>query len=137
MKTLIIALRTIVNADATMRTLCGRNDKLVSSWRASHKATVPVVLYAIASDTETGQAGNHREVLLQLSCLADGDGAVAKTFDMEDRLRAILTQKAFSDNGCDAAPILRTAREVNEPGDAKLLRLARRDLDLTLNVKLA
>ena len=136
MKTLIIALRTVVNADATMRTLCGRNDKLIYAWRASHKATIPVVLYAIVSDGEKGNAGNYREVVLQLSSLADGDGAVAKVFDMEDRLRALLTQAAFAAQGCDAAPILRQAREVDEDGDVKLLRLARRDLDLTLTIKL-
>lgn len=139
MNALHAAARTIINADATMRTLCGRTSGLYRRWRARGKSPLPVVLGLVVTDRETGQAGQHREVDFQLSCVAAGDGAATLVDDMEARLRVLLTQNAFLAAGIDAAPVLRRTQDVDEEDDAQLagVRTARKDLELTLNVKLA
>lgn len=136
MKTLRQALLTIVNADAQMQTLCGRPSDLCRWFPDLRSGPRPIVGYWIVDDRETGESGLHRRIMVQLSAVAEGQGGLTKVEDMDARLRAILTQAAFAAQTVDAAPVaLRAGGDREYGAEEQALQVARRDLDLVLNVR--
>lgn len=145
------ALVALVNGDGpqgtagTIQNLCGRTTNCLVDWRFLQKAALPVIGVVVVVDVETPQAGFHRDITVQFTCLTDqANGGMERAYALEDRLRTILTQKNLAAQvpSADAAPVAllagRDGQEI-EGGleDVRKLELARRDLDVVFNVKLA
>jgi hypothetical protein len=83
------------------------------------------------SNTMTGGTGVRREVAVQATAVAEGNGAQTTAEAMTDRLRTILTVSAFAAQSLDAVLLFDTERQ-DDAEAAALTARGRADLDLTL-----
>lgn len=133
--TLRNAIVTILQADATMRTLAGRTSGFVVLARSIATATRPVVAYQTGSSVRIGGNGHKRELFVLLEAYATGNGAQDKVEALTRRAREALTKAAFTAAGAstiDVTHIERGVEALNE--DGSLSQDARHDLELLVEL---
>lgn len=130
--TLRRAIVTILSADATIRTLCGRTSGLVVLWDSIAAAKRPVIAYMTAASVRTGGAGHRRRVTVLLAAFAQGNTSQDLVEALTRRVREILTNPAFKAQGIDATVVSTTERSTSEVEDGGLSQESRHDLDLTI-----
>lgn len=140
-KSIRSALITIANADATLRTLCGRTTNIMVSWRSALTATKPILAVMIAANNRIGGDGDKRKVLALIGAFAEGTGAQAKADDLIQRCREIYTPAAFQLQSLDAAVLWSEASDRESSDDdlstTTATNIARVDLDLPIIVNAA
>lgn len=139
MKSLRQALDTILNADATLQTLCGRATDILVDWESLPQATLPVIGLFIVDEPMTGESSEHWQPLLQFTCLADrAAGGMAIVEDLADRVLAIVTYTNLDAQGLNAAPMGLPVFRYLPATDLNLTdQLQRKDLDQRIEVKVA
>jgi len=138
-KSLRQALVTIVTADATLQTLCGRTTDILVDWESLPEAPIPVIGLFIVDEPLTAISGEHWEPRVQFSCLADlAAGGMAVAEDLAARLVAIVTHTNLYAQGLDASPVGLPIKRYLPATDLNLKDgLQRVDLELLIQVKLA
>ena len=97
------AVVTIVNADATMRTLCGRSTGLIAPWQDIGDATLPIIVYQLVVADQVGGLGDARVATMTLGAFSEGNNAKANANALMERLEQLLTYTALATQGLDAA----------------------------------
>jgi hypothetical protein len=115
---LLTAIGAIVDADATMQTLCARASNLLVDWDSRHKATPPFVALLVVELGEK-DATDYWEGLLQFEVVADAD--LETVNKMAHRLAEILTHTNLWAQGVDAAPV-GLLRQRRQPAEDELLQ---------------
>lgn len=134
------ALKTIANADTTLRTLCGRTTNLMVTWKSALTAAKPILAVMIAANNRIGGDGDKRKVLALIGAFAEGTGAQGLADDLIQRCREIYTPAAFQGQGLDAAVVWSEASDRETDDDlttTTATNLARVDLDLPIIVNAA
>jgi hypothetical protein len=88
-------LRTIADADTTLRTLTGRTTRILVPWSTIGTATKPVLVCMVSANNRIGGDGDKRRVQVLVAAFAEGTGAQTKVDDMIQRVREMLTPAAF------------------------------------------
>lgn len=130
------AVTAIANADATLRTLCGRSTRIMVPWKTAAAAQKPVIAYLLSSNVRTGGTGDRRRVQVLTAAFAEGTGAQAKAEAMTQRLREILTPPALQAQGLDGEVLEATDRDASDDDvdEKSPTARARSDLDLLIRV---
>jgi len=126
------ALVTIVNADATMRTLCGRSTGLVAPWQDIGTATFPIIVYQLLVMVEGGGLGDERTGTYTFTAFSEGNNAKANANAIMERLEQLVTYNALFAQGLDAAATRWTRRGVSENVFADTRNVRRADGDLEI-----
>lgn len=114
---LCAALVSILTADATIQSQCGRSTRLVVPFEdvndaedAAAEIPLPIIVYTYGTDTEIGGIGDQRLVTLTLDVVAEGNDARTTVHEISAQIRRALTWNAFDAHGLDAivrAPVIR------------------------------
>jgi hypothetical protein len=133
--TLRNAIVTILQADATMRTLAGRTSGFVVLAKSIATATRPVVAYQTGSNIRIGGNGHKRELFVLLEAYATGNGSQDKVEALTRRAREVLKKAAFTSAGASVIEVRHVERgveAVNE--DGTVTQDARHDLELLVEL---
>jgi hypothetical protein len=138
-KTLRQALVTILTADGTLQTLCGRTTNILVDWESLPEATLPVIGLFLVEEPLTGISGEHWDVRVQFACLADRDtGGMAMAEDLAARVLAVVTHTLLYAQGVDGAPVGLPVFRYLPASDVNLKdQVQRKDLELLIQVKVA
>lgn len=104
------AVVTIVTADSTMRTLCGRSTGLIVPWGDIGSATLPVITYQLVNADQVGGLGDVRMVLMTFTAFSEGNNAKANANALMERLEQLLVYQNLAGQGLDAAQRLWSRR---------------------------
>lgn len=125
------AVVAIVNADATMRTLCGRSTGLIVPWQDIGGLTLPVVVYQLVTADQTGGLGDTRLITLTFTAWSEGNHAKANANALMERLEQVLVFQNLAGQGLDAAEQRWTRRGIAEsPLGSRNVRRADGDLQV-------
>jgi hypothetical protein len=125
------AIIAIAEGDAQLRALTDQASGFVRQFRDLKSARLPAIGLFVVSNTMAGGTGTRREVAVQATAVAEGNGAQTTAEAMTDRLRELLTASAFAAQSLDAVVTFDTERQ-DEAEAAALTARGRADLDLTL-----
>ena len=89
------AVKTIANADTTLRTLTGKTSLILLPWETAVAATKPVGAIMVSANNRVGGDGDRRRVQVLIGWFAEGTGAQAKVDALTQRTREMLTPAAF------------------------------------------
>lgn len=105
------AIVAIANGDAIptvgLQALAGRTAEIIVTWEDLRlDGPFPVIAYALAGFSQTGQNDDTREGTLKLSAFAEGNGALALAESIVGRCEDLFLAPAFLIQGLDAAPLI-------------------------------
>lgn len=130
-------IKTIVNADSTLRTLTGKTSLLLLPWEAAIVATKPAGAIMVSANNRIGGTGDRRSVLVLIGWFAEGTGAQAKVDALVQATKEALTPAAFQalTPSLDATVMTTTDRDGTGEADATTpTNIASAQLDLIITV---
>lgn len=130
------ALWTVISADATVRDLCDRLDRLVVPWSGLEVTTFPVLTYWIVSIDQIVGVGDPRRAALQLTAWAEGNNATTTAGALLDAaLAALMPPEAWQGAGLDAVVAGVVWRGIGlDPEGGRTLSRADADIDLLITL---
>jgi hypothetical protein len=125
---------SILDADAGVRALTGRNSGNCLPWTDTTDAQLPTLMYQpVTLVLEKGGIPNHWHADFQLDAFATGNGAAKKVNDLIDAALKALTPAALKAAGVDGT-ILRYVRQAWPPQDQKSKSSSRLTARATLTI---
>jgi len=97
------ALVTVLAADATIRSLCGRSSGCVLAWSSISAAQFPVLALQIPLVREIDGIGEAWEALVTVSAIADGPRGIETAEALAIRTRELVASAAITTAGIQAA----------------------------------
>jgi hypothetical protein len=88
-------IKTIANADTTLRTLTGKTSLILVPWETVAATSKPVGAIMVSANNRVGGDGDRRRVQVLIGWFAEGNGAQAKVDALVQRTREMLTPAAF------------------------------------------
>lgn len=122
---------TILSADASVQSLCGRTTGLVIPWEDVGVAQTPVIAYILLDDEEIGGVADQRRATMRYTAIAEGGARQATCHSLIDRIRKALTAPAFIGQNLDASIRRRVQRTVPQ-GEQRPAGRYRSDLELVV-----
>ena len=131
---IIEAIVAVLDLDAGVQAITGRLTGNILPWQDSEALTYPVLLYQVPTIDPYGGAGDTRLAEVQLTAVADGEGAGATTRALLERVELGLTQPLLEAQGLDAAVIRSRRRGATPEGSTGSRGTTRADIILTVYV---
>lgn len=131
---IVEAVVAILEADAGVQAITGRTLENILPWQDSEALTYPVLLYLVPTINPYGGAGDTRLAEMQITAVADGEGAGATTRALLERVELGLTQPLLAAQSLDAAVIRSTRRGATPEGSTGSRGTTRADIILTIYV---
>jgi hypothetical protein len=88
-------IKTIANADTTLRSLTGKTSLILLPWETALTAVKPAGAIMVSANNRVGGSGDRRRVQVLIGWFAEGNGAQAKVDALVQRTREVLTPAAF------------------------------------------
>ena len=88
-------IKTIANADTTLRSLTGKTSLILLPWETAVTAVKPVGAIMVSANNRVGGDGDRRRVQVLIGWFAEGTGAQSKVDALAQRTREMLTPTAF------------------------------------------
>jgi hypothetical protein len=88
-------IKTIANADTTLRTLTGKTSLILLPWETALAAVKPAGAIMVSANNRAWGLGDRRRVQVLIGWFAEGNGAQTKVDALVQRTREMLTPAAF------------------------------------------
>lgn len=106
------AVVSILDGLGAVQAITGRSAGNVVAWDSLEDAPRPVLAYLLHSFAQVGESGDARDGVLQVTAVAEGNGADAIVNALLEAVEQGLTAEALYAAGVDASPVRLVRHEV-------------------------